>query len=81
MLRDDLILSLLPTDAPDLIQQKLFSGEMKCFYDAKQTERPVSIEAYLAAEHAAVRFVLGGAAHDVMRKHLYPWNRYVGDRD
>jgi len=76
LLRDDrcdLILTPLPPDAPDLIQQKLFSGEMKCFYDAKHTEPPVSIEAYLAAEHVEVHFVLGGVAHDVLKAPSLPY--------
>lgn len=76
LLRDarcDLILTPLPPDAPDLIQLKLFSGEMKCFYDASQTEPPGSVEDYLAAEHVTVQFALGGASNDVLKSPDLPY--------
>ncbi len=76
LLRDnrcDLILTPLPPDAPDLIQHKLFSGHMMCFFDASQTEPPVSVEAYLAAEHVTVQFVLGGSSNDVLQSVELPY--------
>lgn len=69
LLRDsrcDLILTPLPPDAPDLIQQKLFSGMMKCFFDGDQTKPPGSIQDYLLAEHVTVHFALGGASDEVL---------------
>lgn len=69
LLRDarcDLILTPLPPDAPDLIQQKLFSGMMMCFFDRDQTEPPGSVQAYLDADHVTVHFALGGASDEVL---------------
>ncbi|MCR9138771.1 MAG: LysR family transcriptional regulator [Alphaproteobacteria bacterium] len=69
LLRDsrcDLILTPLPPDAPDLIQQKLFSGMMKCFFDGEETEPPGSIQDYQLAEHVTVHFALGGASDEVL---------------
>lgn len=70
LLRDsrcDLILTPLPPDAPDLIQQKLFTGMMMCFFDDSQTVPPESVSAYLGAEHVTVHFALGGASDEVLR--------------
>lgn len=69
LLRDarcDLILTPLPPDAPDLIQQKLFSGMMMCFFDGSQTEPPGSMRDYLDADHVTVHFALGGASDEVL---------------
>jgi DNA-binding transcriptional LysR family regulator len=69
LLRDalcDLIVTPVPPDAPDLFQQKLFTGSMMCFYDASQTAAPTTIDAYMSAEHIAVDFVLGGTSNDVL---------------
>lgn len=69
LLRDarcDLILTPLPPDAPDLIQQKLFSGMMMCFFDSSQTEAPGSMQDYLDADHVTVHFALGGASDEVL---------------
>lgn len=71
--RCDLILTPLPPDAPDLIQQKLFSGDMKCFYDAEQTQPPKSIDDYLEAQHITVQFVLGGRSSDVLSAPDLPY--------
>lgn len=76
LLRDnlcDLIVTPLPPDAPDLIQHKLFSGNMMCFFDASYTEPPSSIESYLAAEHVTVQFVLGGGSNDVLQSTELPY--------
>ncbi len=75
LLRDaqcDLVLSPLPPDAPDMVQQKLFSGDMRCFYDPEQTEPPATLEAYLAAQHVSVQFALGGASNDVLSAPALP---------
>lgn len=69
LLRDarcDLIVTPLPPDAPDMIQQKLFTGDMMCFYDAGFREPPDSIADYMAARHVGVQFVLGGMSSDVL---------------
>lgn len=69
LLRDarcDLILTPLPPDAADLIQQKLFSGEMKLFYDPAQRDAPKTMDEYLEADHVAVHFALGGSAEEVI---------------
>lgn len=69
LLRDarcDLILTPLPPDAPDLIQRKLFTGELKVFYDPEQRTPPRALKDYLAAEHVAVHFALGGSADEVI---------------
>ncbi|MGH1464881.1 MAG: LysR family transcriptional regulator [Cognatishimia sp.] len=69
LLRDarcDLILTPLPPDAADLIQQKLFSGKMMLFYDALHRSPPKNIDEYLAARHMTVHFALGGASDEVV---------------
>lgn len=69
LLRDarcDLILTPLPPDAPDLMQRKLFSGNMKVFFDPKCRNPPDTLEDYLNAEHVAVHFALGGSADEVI---------------
>lgn len=76
LLRDarcDMILTPIPPDAPDMIQHKLFSGEMKCFFDGAYREAPNSIEDYLAAHHVTVQFVLGGGSNDVLRAPDLPY--------
>ncbi|WP_299475515.1 LysR family transcriptional regulator [uncultured Roseibium sp.] len=76
LLRDarcDMILTPIPPDAPDMIQHKLFSGEMKCFFDGACREAPISIEDYLAAQHVTVQFVLGGGSNDVLRAPDLPY--------
>ena len=64
--RCDLILTPLPPDAADLMQQKLFTGEMKVFYDPKKRQAPQTIDEYLAAEHVAVQFAQGGSSDEVI---------------
>lgn len=76
LLRDarcDLMLTPLPPDAPDLIQKKLFSGEMCCFYDASQIDPPRTMEEFLAAEHIAVQFVLGGSSYEALKSRDLPY--------
>ncbi len=70
LLRDarcDLLVTPAPPDAPDLIQHKLFTDKMMCFYDPTQTQPPKTIESYVAAEHIAVNFALGGSSSDVLK--------------
>lgn len=64
--RCDLILTPLPPDAPDLIQQKLFTGGMKVFFDPTQRTAPTSIDDYTSARHVTVHFALGGASDEVI---------------
>ncbi len=64
--RCDLLLTPLPPDAPDLMQLKLFSGDMKLFYDASRRKPPKTLADYLAADHVAVHFALGGSADEVI---------------
>ena len=69
LLRDarcDLILTPLPPDAPDLMQRKLFTGEMKVFYDANERTPPETLDDYIQAEHVRVYFALGGSAEAVI---------------
>ncbi|MGX9353992.1 LysR family transcriptional regulator [Roseobacteraceae bacterium S113] len=69
LLRDarcDLILTPLPPDAPDLMQRKLFSGNMKVFYDAARRSPPATLDEYLNADHVTVHFALGGSAEEVI---------------
>lgn len=64
--RCDLILTPLPPDAPDLIQIRLFSGDMKVFYDASKRQPPKTLKDYLESEHVAVQFALGGSSDEVI---------------
>ena len=64
--RCDLVLTPLPPDAPDLMQLKLFSGEMKVFYDRAQRKPPKTLRAYMESEHVAVHFALGGSSDEVI---------------
>lgn len=76
LLRDarcDLLLTPIPPDAPDMIQFKLFSGEMMCFFDGSCTRPPTSVEDYLAARHVTVQFALGGGSNDVLRAPDLPY--------
>ena len=70
MLRDarcQLILTPFPPDAPDVIQRRLISGDMMCFYDADVRDAPKSWEEYLAAEHISVRFLGGHDSSEALR--------------
>lgn len=76
LLRDarcDLILTPLPPDAPDLMQRKLFSGDMKVFYDPEQRSPPKTLDDYLQAEHVRVHFALGGSAEEVIVSSELPF--------
>ena len=76
MLRDarcDLMLTPLPPDGQDFIQRKLFSGEMKCFYDASQTKPPQTLEDYLTAQHITVQFARGGSSRQALKSAELPF--------
>lgn len=75
MLRDarcDLMLTPLPPDAPDLVQRKLFTGQMRLFFDAACADPPRTVEAYLSAQHIGVQFALGGASSEVLKSRELP---------
>lgn len=76
LLRDakcDLLLTPIPPDAPDMIQLRLFSGAQMCFYDPDATDPPRTVESYLAADHVAVQFALGGGSNDLLRVSALPY--------
>ncbi|MEJ5219150.1 LysR family transcriptional regulator [Cognatishimia sp. D5M38] len=69
LLRDarcDLILTPLPPDAPDLMQLKLFTGEMHVFYDPACRDAPKSLDDYVQSDHVSVHFALGGSSDEVI---------------
>lgn len=65
--RRDMIVTPLPPDAPDPVQQNLFSGDMMCFFDGATNSTPASLQAYQAADHIMVQFALGGWSHEVIK--------------
>lgn len=69
MMRDakcDLALTPVPPDAPDLVQESLFSGTMMCFFDADERDPPGSWEEFCQAEHLGVKFSEGHVSLDVL---------------
>lgn len=69
MLRDarcDLILTPLPPDAPDLIQKKLLTGDMKIFFDPTQRDAPKTLADYMSSDHIHVQFTMGRASRDIL---------------
>lgn len=69
----DLILTPLPPDAPDLIQQKLFSADLNVFYDPDHGIAPRTLDDYLKAEHIVVQFALGGSSNELIRSEDLPY--------
>ncbi|MEE2996186.1 MAG: LysR family transcriptional regulator [Pseudomonadota bacterium] len=70
MLRDaqcQLILTPFPPDAPHVMQRRLFSGEMMCFYDASMRDAPKNLKEYVDADHISVRFVGGSDSNEALR--------------
>ena len=70
MLRDaqcQLILTPFPPDAPDVMQRRLFSGDMMCFYDGSMRDAPETWEEYLEAQHISVRFLGGHDSNEALR--------------
>jgi DNA-binding transcriptional LysR family regulator len=64
--RCDLIVTPMPPDGPDIIQSKLFEGEMHCYYDATQRDPPRNWDAYRTDRHIAVRFADGRASSELV---------------
>lgn len=64
--RCDLIVTPMPPDGPDIIQSKLFEGEMVCFYDAATRKPPNSWEEYCNDRHIEVRFANGKNSFSVV---------------
>lgn len=76
LLRDakcDLLLTPLPPDAPDLIQQKLFAADLMVFFDPVHGSPPKTLDDYLAARHITVNFALGGSSEEVIRSRELPY--------
>lgn len=76
LLRDakcDLLITPLPPDAPDLIQQKLFAADLMVFFDPDHGRPPETVDEYLAAEHITVNFALGGSSEEVIRSRELPY--------
>lgn len=64
--RCDLIVTPLPPDGPDIIQVKLFEGEMVCYYDADIRDPPASWEEFRNDKHVEVRFASGRNSFSVV---------------
>ena len=65
MLRDDrchLALTPFPPDGPDIVQKRILSGRMMCFFDQAIRDAPSDWKAYCEAEHVTVRFPDGGTS-------------------
>lgn len=65
--RCQMIVTPLPPDGSDVLQRKLFSGKMTCFFDGAVTAPPATWEDYKARDHLAVRFSGGHTSLEVMR--------------
>lgn len=64
--RCDLILTPVPPEGPDIIQSKLFEGEMVCFFDATIRHPPSSWEEFCNDKHVEVRFANGNNSLSVI---------------
>ena len=64
--RCDLIVTPLPPDGPDIIQLKLFEGEMVCYYDADVRGPPATWEEFRNDKHIEVRFASGRNSFSVV---------------
>ncbi len=64
--RCDLIVTPLPPDGLDIIQQKLFEGEMACFCDSPVRRPPSTREEYKNDKHIMVRFADGRSSFNVV---------------
>ena len=70
LLRDaqcQLILTPFPPDAPDVMQRRLFSGDMMCFYDGSMRDAPQTWDDYVSSEHISVRFIGGSDSNEALR--------------
>lgn len=68
--RCDLIVTPVPPDGPDIIQSKLFEGQMCCYYDANHRDPPKNWEEYRIDSHISVRFADGRSSYELL-PHVY----------
>lgn len=64
--RCDLMVTPIPPDGPEIIQSKLFEGEMVCFYDAEVRDPPSNWEEYRTEKRIEVRFADGRNSFSVV---------------
>lgn len=64
--RCNLIVTPVPPEGPEIIQSKLFEGEMVCFYDAGVRPPPASWEEYRTDKRIEVRFANGRSSFNVV---------------
>ena len=64
--RCDLVVTPLPPDGPDIIQLKLFEGEMVCYCDANVRKPPASWGEFKNDKHVEVRFASGRNSFSVV---------------
>ena len=64
--RCNLIVTPVPPEGPEIIQSKLFEGEMVCFYDAAIRQPPTSWEEYRTDKRIEVRFADGRSSFNVV---------------
>ena len=64
--RCNLIITPVPPDGPEIIQSKLFEGEMVCFFDAGVRQPPASWEEYRTDKRIEVRFADGRSSFNVV---------------
>lgn len=57
--RCDLLITPRPPAGPDIIQKRLLTDRMVCFYDASVRAAPMGEEAFLAARHLVIEFNSG----------------------
>ena len=62
LLRDDvtdLVISPMPPDAPDIMQTRLFSTGISCFYDSTCRTAPTTIKDFKQAQYIGITFTAG----------------------
>lgn len=64
--RCNLIVTPVPPEGPEIIQSKLFEGEMVCFYDAAIRQPPASWEEYRTDKRIEVRFADGRSSFNAV---------------
>ena len=65
MLRDDrcqLALTPFPPDGSDIVQKRILSGQMMCFFDPSIRSAPSDWKDYCESDHVTVRFPDGGTS-------------------
>ncbi len=65
--RCQLMVTPLPPDGADIIQQKLFQSEMVCFFDSDIRKAPHDWEEFRADDHIEVRFGAGRTSMSVLK--------------